>query len=143
MKYIDKQNLSFRKKTNKAKKRNAFTRLKALLRNIDARLYAMQRMDLRNGNENYRKSKLFILLTSARNTILALFDLRKKKAKTNIDRKQKKAQIKSLFRQLRMTLALARAEMQKQKELEKILMLTQQKALYPERIMKERMQRTM
>lgn len=144
MKYVNqKYNSQGRKKFKKTNRRSAFSRLKALLFNIESRLALMKQIAEKEGNKDWEKSKLAVLLITAKRIIQQLLAIRGKKVRTRLEKKQKKAQIKGLFRQLRITLNLARGEMQVQKELEMEQMIQKQNMLVPELIRREQMARAM
>ncbi|MBR1544349.1 MAG: hypothetical protein IJ638_00185 [Alphaproteobacteria bacterium] len=132
MRYIKSQ------KTNSLKS-FVYTMLNRILESIDNKLEDLKELSIKEGNQNWKKSKLAIILLTMKKIIIEILDLRKDKSNTP----EKKKKIKTLLLKLKITAKLANNEMQKQKELdkEKELAKKKQKILTPfELVMLNQMQ---
>ena len=128
----------------RSNKNNDFSRLKALLADIERRLASMKKAAETNGNKDWEKSKLAILLVSTKNIILSIFILRSKKAKTENAKFHKHLQMKALFRQLNISIVLIKNEINAQNSLKKTrpVVARNQKSLVSEVLRQMQLQHT-
>ncbi len=131
-------------KNTKTNESNTFSRLKALLTDIERRLVSMKKTAEINGDKDWEKSKLAILLVSTKNIILSIFVLRSKKAKTENAKFHKQLQIKALFRQLNISIILIKNEINAQSSLKKqtSVVIRNQKSLVSEVLRQMQLQHT-
>lgn len=141
MMYVVKKRHISMKKPNE---NNDFSRLKALLADIERRLAVMQKTAKENGDENWDKSKLAILLISTKNIILSIFILRSKKAKTDNAKFHKQLQMRALFHQLNISITLIKNEINDQNVLKKTqpFVIRNQKSLVSEILRQMQLQHT-
>ncbi len=131
-------------KNTKTNESNTFSRLKALLTDIERRLVSMKKTAEINGDKDWEKSKLAILLVSTKNIILSIFVLRSKKEKTENAKFHKQLQIKALFRQLNISIILIKNEINAQSSLKKqtSVVIRNQKSLVSEVLRQMQLQHT-
>ena len=119
MKYIQKQN---------SKKLFITSMLEKFFKSINKKLSAMEELSIKEGNQNWKKSKLAIILLTMKKLVMQILDLYSKKPKNKEDRKKYFSIIKQLMLKLKITTKLANHEMQIQKEKEKDILKAKQKA---------------
>ena len=86
---------------------------------VDKKLSDMEELSIKEGNQNWKKSKLAILLLNIKRMIMQILALGEMKPKNPEGQKIWKAKIKSLLLALWSMVKLADNEMQIQRELEK------------------------
>ena len=87
-----------------------------LLARVDEKLSNMQELAIKEGNQNWKKSKLAIIFLTMKKLVMQILTLRKNKPTDKALRKIWKQKIKQLLLQLKVTVKLANDEMQIQKE---------------------------
>ena len=87
-----------------------------LLAMVDEKLSNMQELAIKEGNQNWKKSKLAIIFLTMKKLVMQILTLRKNKPTDKALRKIWKQKIKQLLLQLKVTVKLANDEMQIQKE---------------------------
>lgn len=87
-----------------------------LLAMVDEKLSNMQELAIKEGNQNWKKSKLAIIFLTMKKLVMQILTLRKNKPMDKALRKIWKQKIKQLLLQLKVTVKLANDEMQIQKE---------------------------
>ncbi len=103
--------------------------LSNMLESINTKLSQMEELSISEGNQNWKKSKLAIILLTMKKIIMQIADSYSKKPKNPVLRKIWYQKIKILLRQLKITTKLANNEMQKQRE--KVLSNEKEKILSP------------
>ena len=119
--------------------------LEKILESIDTKLSEMKELSIKEGNQNWKKSKLAIILLTIKKLMFQIMELYSKKPKDKGKRKIWRSEIKQLLLKLRITIKLADNEMQIQKEKlkEKVLLKAKEKILTPsELVMFNQLQNT-
>lgn len=110
-----------------------------MLESVNSKLSKIEELAIVEGNQNWKKSKLAIMLLTMKTFILQILDLYSKKPHEPSKRKIWYSKIKELMLQLKVVTKLANGEMQVQKEKlkekEKLLLMEKQKILSPFKLM--------
>ncbi len=121
------------------------TMLEKILESINGKLSDIRELSIKEGNQNWKKSKLAIILLTIKKLIFQIIELYSKKPRDKSKRKIWNAEIKQLLLKLKITITLANNEMQIQKERlkEKVLLKAKEKVLTPtELVMLNQLQNT-
>ena len=92
------------------------TMLEKILKSIDDKLSNIKELSIKEGNQNWKKSKLAIILLTIKKLIFQIMELYSKRPKNKAQGKIWRIQIKQLLLKLKITIKLADNEMQIQKE---------------------------
>ncbi len=117
-------------KTN-SKKSFVDVMLGKMLSDVEQKLSDMEEVSIKEGNQNWKKSKLAIILLNMKRIIQKILDLRKEKRNFPEKEKSLSLKIKQLMLQLKITSKLANDEIQIQKERDDLLLKQKQKVLTP------------
>ena len=121
------------------------TMLEKILESINGKLSDIRELSIKEGNQNWKKSKLAIILLTIKKLIFQIMELYFKKPRDKSKRKIWNAEIKQLLLKLKITITLANNEMQIQKERlkEKVLSKAKEKVFTPtELVMLNQLQNT-
>ncbi len=129
-------------KSKKYCKNNTVAKLRAMLDDIEKRLISMQTAAKINGDENWKNSRLAVLLISARKVIRSIFMLRAKRVRTPDEKVYKDMQMKSLFHQLNIYIGLIKDELQARNEIVKAPVVKKQNSIIPELLRQMQLQHT-